>query len=376
VCGTNTGFGFEFSGFSGSEGIMKKQYWIAGGVALLAVALAFNNFRGQSKVKAATAAGSKNLAIPSPTDSGYIAGPGRVEPVSEDIKVGSELSGKLKQVMVEEGDHVHRGQVVAELENADYRAAIESAQATVQQRDAEMRKVINGARRQERGEAFATVEQNKAVMENAKAEMERRNQLFAAGIVSREENERYNSQYEVALANYNEASQHHSLVDDKPREEDRAASEAALALARSELAEAEARYEKTLIRSPIDGVILRKHHRSGESVSNSSTVPDPIVTIGDNSLLRVRMDVDETEVAKVDVGQPAYVTADAYGGRKFPGHVIRVGKELGRKNVQTDEPTEKVDTKILETLIELDAGTQLPVGLRVDAYVNTGRAAR
>ena len=274
-------------------------------------------------------------------------------------------------MLVEEGDHVHKGQIVAELENADYQAAILSAQATVQQREAELRKVINGARSQERGEAYATVEQNKAVMENAKAEMDRRQQLFAAGIVSREELERYVREYDVALANYNEASQHHSLVDDKPREEDRAASQAALDLAKSELAESEARYDKTLIRSPIDGVILRKHHRSGESVSNSSTVPDPIVTIGDNSLLRVRMDVDETDVAKVKLGQPAYVTADAYGTTRFSGHVIRVGKELGPKNVQTGEPTEKVDTKILETLIQLDNGIQVPVGLRVDAYVNT-----
>src|SRR5258708_38023911 len=70
---------------------------------------------------------------------------------------------------------------------------------------------------------------------------------------------------------------------------------------------------------------------SGESVSNSSTVPDPIVTIGDNSVLRVRVDVDETEVAQVRVGQPAYVTADAYRAQKFTGRVIRVGNELGTR---------------------------------------------
>src|ERR1700739_4379640 len=56
-----------------------------------------------------------------------IAGPGRVEPYSEDIKIGSELSGRLKSVNVEEGDKIRRGQVLAELENADYRAQVESA---------------------------------------------------------------------------------------------------------------------------------------------------------------------------------------------------------------------------------------------------------
>jgi hypothetical protein len=55
--------------------------------------------------------------------------------------------------------------------------------------------------------------------------------------------------------------------------------------------------------------------------------------------------------------------------RRFWGRVVRVSQQLGPKNVRTDEPTEKVDTKMLETLVELDAGTQLPDDLRVDAFV-------
>jgi HlyD family secretion protein len=300
-----------------------------------------------------------------------VAGPGRVEPVSEDIKVGSELSGKLREVLVEEGDRVHAGQVVAVLENADLQAQILTATAQVNQRQAEFRKTVNGARDQERREAFSSVQESAAVLENTRAEMERHNKLFSEGIISREDSERYTREYGVAKAKFDEAQQHHALIDDRPREEDIAAAQAALELAKAQLAESQARYQKTLIRSPIQGVILRKHHRSGESVSNSSTVPDPIVTIGDNSVLRVRVDVDETEVAKVKVGQTAYVTADAYGKQKFVGHVIRVGNELGRKNIRTDEPTERVDTKILETLVQLDDGAQLPVGLRVDAYIKT-----
>jgi len=94
-----------------------------------------------------------------------------------------------------------------------------------------------------------------------------------------------------------------------------------------------------------------------------------VLTIGDRKTLRVRVDVDETDVAKVIVGQRAYVTADAFGQQKFWGHVIRVGQQLGPKNVRTDEPTEKVDTKILETLVDLDPGSKLPDGLRVDAFI-------
>ena len=71
---------------------------------------------------------------------GYVSGPGLVEPVSEDIKVGSELSGKLREVLVEEGDRVHRGQLVAVLENADLKAQIQTAAAQVKQHEAEVRK--------------------------------------------------------------------------------------------------------------------------------------------------------------------------------------------------------------------------------------------
>ena len=69
-----------------------------------------------------------------------IAGPGRVEPSSEDIKIGSELSGRLKSVNVEEGDAIQRGQVLAELENADYRAQVESSRANVIAKQAVLRK--------------------------------------------------------------------------------------------------------------------------------------------------------------------------------------------------------------------------------------------
>ena len=348
--------------FRGSFGKSRIAVPIGAAAFLLAVSLVFASRRAHENAVAVLAAPSVNR----PT---LIAGPGRVEPYSEDIKIGSELSGRLKSVLVEEGDTIRRGQILAELDNADYRAQVDSARASVVAKDAALRKVINGARRQERDEAWSQVNEARAVMENAQSELHRRQELFAAGVVSREESERYAREADVAKAKYEAAVEQHSLVDDRAREEDRSLAEADLQLAKSQLEEAQARYEKTLIRSPIDGSVLRKHHRSGESVSNSSTVPDPILTIGDRKTLRVRVDVDETDVGRVRIGQKAYVTADAFRTQRFWGRVVRVGQQLGPKNVRTDEPTERVDTKILETLVELDPGTQLPDGLRVDAFI-------
>ena len=299
--------------------------------------------------------------------STLIAAPGRIEAVSEEVRVSSELSGRLRIVRVEEGDRVQRGQVLAEIENNDYRARVAEAEAGLAQREAELRRTVNGARTQERREAEASMQAAKAVLNNAKNEAARRRGLADRNVISRDEAERYERGYQVARAQYEQAAQHFALIDAEAREEDRAHAEAAVGSARAQLAEARAYLEKSYIRAPINGVILRKLRHNGESVSTQ--FDSPVITMADDSVLRARLDVDESDVSKLRVGQRAYVTAEAYGTHKFWGRVFRVGNILGKKNVRTDEPSEHVDTKILETLVELDPGQHLPLGLRVDSYV-------
>ena len=341
---------------------MKKMMKIGTGVAAL-ILIGATGFAlgGRGEARSAAAAKSKGL------DTGLIAAPGRIEAISEEVRVGSELSGRLKRVNVEEGDGVKRGDVLAELENADYRARVASTQAALAQRESELRRIVNGSRTEERREAEAAKQAATAVLENAKSETDRRRNLAARGVISLDEADRYERAYRVARAQYEEASQHFALVDAQAREEDRSKAEANVAAARAQLAEARAVYEKTFIRAPIDGAILRKLRHTGESVSTQ--FDSPVITMADDSVLRVRLDVDESDVAKLKVGQRAYVTAEAYGEQKFEGRVIRVGRILGKKNVRTDEPTEHVDTKILETLVELNRGVRLPLGLRVDSFV-------
>ena len=121
------------------------------------------------------------------------------------------------------------------------------------------------------------------------------------------------------------------------------------------------------MRSPLDAVVLRRYRKTGESVIAKDETP--IVSLGATSRLRVRVDVDETDVNRLREGQKAWVRADAYGDRRFTGRVVRIGQILGPKNISTDRAAEKLDAKILETLVELDPGQTIPVGLRVDAYI-------
>lgn len=337
---------------------------IVTGLAVLTVTGAFLFIHGRN---AAASAGTATSSAGVRAESGWIAAPGRVEAVSEEIRVSSELSGRLKAVNVEEGDRVAKGQILAEIENADYKARVANAEATLEQREAALRRIVNGSRGEERREAQAAKVAAEAVLDNASTEAERRRNLAAKGVISRDEADRYERALRVAQAEHDQASQHFALVDAEAREEDRARAAAEVASAKAQLEEARAYLEKSYIRAPIGGVILKKLRHAGESVSTQ--FDSPVVTMADDSSLRVRLDVDETDVAKLRVGEPAFVTAEAYGSQRFTGRVFRVGRILGKKNVRTDEPSEHVDTKILETLVQLDPGQKLPLGLRVDGFV-------
>lgn len=230
-------------------------------------------------------------------------------------------------------------------------------------------RVMNGSRAEERREAEAALVEAKAVLEEAEAERRRRDVLFRSGDVARSVLEKAERERAVAKARVDAATERRQLVERASREEDVLSARADVEQARAQLAEARAYLAKTYIRSPIDAVVLRKKAKIGESISTDNP-ENWIVTVGDDSAWRVRVDVDEADVAKLRVGQPAYVTAEAYGTQRFGGRVVRIGQILGRKNVRTDEPTERVDKKILETLVELDAGQKLPAGLRVDAFID------
>lgn len=317
-------------------------------------------------LRTSPAGASQEMAVVAVGDR--VVGPGRVEPRSEEIALGVEVLGRVARVAVEEGDTVEQGQVLAELDNHDYRAAVASAAARLEDARAVLRRVRTGARADERREASAAAAQAQAVLTQAEREAARRVQLAADGVIAAEDADRASRDRDVARARAAELTARMTLVHDGPRDEDRAQAEAAVALAIATLRETEVRLDKTVVRAPIAGIVLRRDVRVGETVSPERT-GSPLFVIADVSQLRVRVEVDETDVARLSVGAPATVAAAAYGDRRFPGRVIRIGRVLGRKRLFTDAPRERIDTKVLETLLELDPSVALPIGLRVDATI-------
>ena len=299
-------------------------------------------------------------------EAAVICAAGKVEAIRE-VKVASPVTGVLKEVSVEEGQRLRKGDVIAALENSDLAARVAEAEATVQVRRASLDRLVDGSREQERREAAAAADEAKVILDHAHAELARRDGLFKDDLISRSEYDQFVRGFQVAQARFAAASDHFSLVNAPARADDLARAKADVELAEAQLAEARAVLEETIIRAPFDGTVLKRFRRAGEVVSNRADTP--IVSFGDNSRLRVRVDVDETDIGKLRLGERAYFTAAAFGNRKFWGRVVSIGRELGRKNIDTDEPGEKVDTEVLETLVDLDGHPPLPDGLRMDSYL-------
>ncbi len=302
---------------------------------------------------AAAAVGTREAerAPGTPPPPARVAAAGRVEPASEERVVAAEATGRLAEVLVDEGDRVARGQVLAVIANDERKARVAAAEARLE-------RLLNGARPEERRQARAAVREAEAVADHARAEVERLRSIVASGAVGEDEVDRAEREHRVALARRDAAREAHALVEAETRAED-------VAAARAALDEAKALLEKTLVRAPVAGVVKRRHRNQGESVVETA----PVATVADVSVRRVRAEIDETDVGRVAVGQSAFVTADAFGARRFAGRVVRVGQSLGRKSVITDEPTERRDTKVLEALVELEDGHELPLNLRVDVSV-------
>lgn len=300
------------------------------------------------------------------------AAPGLVEPVSEEREIGSQVIGIISEMRVEENDQVAKGQIIAVIDNAEQVARLASSRAELALRRAELERSINGARPEERREARASVKEAEANLQLARADYQRRVPLTKSGASSVASLDSATANLDTTAARREVMAERLAVLEAGTRKEDIDAARAQVSLAEADVALSEALLDKTLIRSPVIGTVLRRVRIAGEAVTNMP--PTPIAIVGNLRGLRVRAEVDETDVSQVTVGQRVEVTADAFPGQKFGGAVYRVSTRMGAKQVTTGRPTDRLDTKVLQVLIDLDREVRLPIGLRVDAYFLRGSA--
>ena len=270
-----------------------------------------------------------------------VSATGNLHPTNQ-VDVGSEISGTIEAVLVDENDRVRKGQLIARIRPDIFeakvnqaRADLENAEAAVLNQTANLERVRADVDNALAGAAGARAQAAKAEVQlvDAKRDLERKLELFRKELISRSDRDTAEATHDAAAAQSQTAqAQERALVSQVQMAE--AQVRVAEALLRSSQAQVKQKkaaldqilvdLDHTRIRSPIDGVVLARKVEPGQTVA--ATLQAPVLfTLAENlSQMELQVDVDEADVGQVREGQRATFTVDAYPGREYPARIRRV----------------------------------------------------
>jgi HlyD family secretion protein len=249
------------------------------------------------------------------------------------INLGTNTFGAapITDIMVKEGDHVRKGQVVATLEsvqaNADVvaqKAAIDTALADSAAAESGLKMMADAIRT-----AQATVARSKTELERTKLNLDRANELYKAKLIAKQDYDQKQSEYDTAVSALAEAQ---ARVDQAKSQEAQArqqldSAQKRIAQVRAALTRYSDVLQKYSVTAPIDGIVTNLPVRVGETVvpGIQNSASSTIMTIADMSLITSEVKVDETDIVNVKLDQTAEITIDAMPGKTFKGHVVEIG---------------------------------------------------
>lgn len=342
-----------------------------------------------------------------------------------EVKIGSQVTGRIKQLDADVGSHVRAGQIIAELDLPDVRAQLVQAQANLSSAQLKLQEQLSGVSLQHTttasgitqakaslasakatynqavatanlqiSAAQAAVKQAQASAKNARALATRESQLLSKGYIAAQDVETAQSQADVADAQLDSAQQNLNVVKAKTATDVETARSAvnnaaaglssanagtaqntikgqqvaearsAVIQARAQVAVAQAQFDKTIIKTPISGTIVTLDAQQGETIAAGLSAPTLVQVV---ALDRLQVDayVDETDIGNVHVGQEATVSVDAYPNRKFRGHVTKVASVATmQQNVVTYDTTVALDNPGGLLKPDMTATVELVVGQR------------
>lgn len=335
-----------------------------------------------------------------------VSASGTVQPASQ-VEVRSRATGIVRAVYAREGETVREGQVLVLIEDADAEAAVRDAEgalraalarlaeaeaqrasaaaqvqaglrqaeASVAAARARLAKLVEGARPQEVAQAEQAVRSAEAELSLRRQDLQRTQQLFQEGFVARQQVDQAQASLAAAEAAYRSAVERLEqlragptaaeveearaavrqaeaqlqeararLLDDRVREQEVAAARAAVEQARTKLASARDRLAETRIRAPVSGIVARRSVEVGQSVIGTAQGGTPVMTLAVTVPLYAKVLVDEVDIARIQVGTPAVVRADALPGETFRGRVEAIAASAQvTSNVVQYEVSVRVD---------------------------------
>lgn len=316
---------------------MKKKtlWWIVGiSIVLLVIIIIIGKSTGDKGTKVAVEAAAPHTIIETVTASG------KIYPETE-VKISPEVSGEITFLEVQEGDSVYKGQILVKINPTIYSSMVTQASASVAETKA----------RAKNSEQMAA--QAKAQYEQAKSVYDRNKKLYKDKVISALEFEQAQASYLGAQASYEGSMASMS------------GGTYSVQGANANLTQAYENLRRTTIVAPVSGILSQLKVKLGERVVGTAQMAGTeMLTIANMNRIEVRVDVSETDIAKVKIGDTTIIVADAYRNRKFTGVVskVAVSSTSTAAVMSTDQVTNyTVHILILENSYQ-DISTELQKG--------------
>ena len=298
--------------------------------------------------------------------STVVSGTGQIKPKTY-VNLGATAMGRVTSLAVKEGDKVHKGQMVATIENVQQEATVSGQQAAISAAKTDIASYVAAEKTAE-----ANLDHAKADLEQKKLDWDRAQALFSAGILAKQDFAAKKAAYDLDVASVSQAVAQLNQA--------KAQTDSARGHMETQVATLRANQDmlnRTIAIAPFDGIVTNEPVREGETVVEGiqNAEGSTLMTLADMSIVTAEVKVDETDIVNLQLGQPAEVTVDALPGRVYKGHVTLVGDQalLRSTGIATSQSTtgteEAKDFKVVVTLD--NPSDELRPGLSCTAKVTT-----
>ncbi|MGH9501144.1 MAG: efflux RND transporter periplasmic adaptor subunit [Terriglobales bacterium] len=275
---------------------------------------------------------------------------GKVTPIIK-VEVKSKASGIVKNLLVDYGDRVKKGQLLVQLDKVEIEAQVEQSRAALQASQANL---ISSQADYER----AKVDAEGPDVPLLKRQLDRNTQMARDGVVSAQALDDADRNYKMALNKQNVAKAQVSVLKAKI-----AQSQAEVARDQANLKQLEEQLSYTDIVSPLDGIVLSRDVQMGDAVSSILVLGSGatlVMTLGDTSEVYVKGKVDESDIGKVYLGQPARIKVESFKDKTFYGKVTKISPMgVEKDNVTTFEVRVSINNPGGELKAEMTANAEI-----------------
>jgi HlyD family secretion protein len=275
---------------------------------------------------------------------------GKIEAITQ-VEVKSKASGIVEKLLVDYGDQVKKGQVLAELDKQQILAQVNQQQASLEAAEAAARAAEADLERAKYDAAGPDVPMLKRAYERAQ-------QMAKDGVVSASALDDAQKNYELAVNKQELGKANMGSAAAKVKQ-----AQAQVAQAKAQLAEKQEEYRNSTITAPIDGTVLSRDVEVGDAVSSilvlgsSATL---VMTLGDTHEVYVKGKVDESDIGRVYIGQPARIKVESYKDRTFSGKVTKISPMgVEKDNVTTFEVRVSIDNSKGELKSQMTANAEI-----------------